>query len=219
MKTRSGILVFVLLTVFIFSARAQDRPVSLDSTISIDPAGIAPGPVKKQIKLPDSSAPRINYARNAALRSAILPGWGQAYNKKYWKMPIVYAGLGISAYVFLDNISVYREYRFAYSARIKAQSGNPADSVDYYQLKELYRIIDPASIRNARDEFRRYIDYSVVSFILLWGLNVVDAAVDAHLRTFDISPDLSMKIKPQLNPFYSTAGISVVFTIGRNRSK
>jgi len=162
----------------------------------------------------DTGKKKNSYARKVAIRSAIIPGWGQATNKKYWKIPIVYAALGITSYVFFDNISVYREYRFAYNARIQAQS-HTLDSTAYNTLDPLYKLISPESIRNARDEFRRYIDYSVLVFIAFWGLNVVDAAVDGHLKSFDISPDLSLKIKPVINPVLRTAGVGMVLTIGK----
>jgi len=176
---------------------------------------------KDSIKSTDSVTSPVNHARKAALRSAILPGWGQAYNKKYWKIPIVYAALGTTGYIFADNIKTYREYRFAYAARIKADPNytRTPDSTDYNKLKQIYKIISPESIKSARDEFRRYIDYSVLFFIVFWGLNVVDATVDAHLREFDISPDLSLKIKPSVNPQWNTAGVSLVFNIGKNHSK
>ncbi|MBI1342299.1 MAG: hypothetical protein GC171_05105 [Terrimonas sp.] len=220
MKTIISLLILITLVSLSFDSDGQETPVLTDAAST--PQNTIQKPVTQparsaQVKIDTSHT--VNYAKKAALRSALIPGWGQAYNKKYWKIPIVYAGIGISAYVFFDNINVYKEYKFAYAARIKAQSGIPSDSTDYYQLADLYKLISPESIRNGRDQFRRYIDYSVLTFILLWGLNVVDAAVDAHLRSFDISPDLSMKIKPSLNPVYNSAGISLVFTIGKNHTK
>ncbi|MBL7750042.1 MAG: hypothetical protein JNN29_01595 [Chitinophagaceae bacterium] len=198
---------FIFLSLFLFMAgqqvQAQETIMGLNDSI----------PATSPIIKPDT-ARKNTYPRKVALRSAIIPGWGQATNKKYWKIPIVYAALGITSYVFFDNIGVYREYRFAYAARIKAQA--PAyDSTDYNTLDQLYKIISPESIRAGRDEFRKYIDYSVLVFVLFWGLNVVDAAVDGHLKSFDISPDLSMKIKPVVNPYLRTAGVGLVFTIGK----
>ena len=66
----------------------------------------------------------------ATIRSAIIPGWGQVYNKKYWKVPIVYAALGITGYIFVDNIKTYRDLRFAYAAKYKASlpAYDPASS-------------------------------------------------------------------------------------------
>lgn len=156
--------------------------------------------------------------RKAAIRSAILPGWGQIYNKKYWKLPIVYGAIGITGYIFVDNIKTYREYRSAYTIRYKA--GLPApdtDSTGYDDLKEIYKKISPESIRAARDQFRQYIDYSVLFFLLFWGLNVVDASVDAHLKSFDVSPDLTFNIKPCYSEMAGTTGLSLVLNIGKKK--
>ncbi len=158
--------------------------------------------------------------KKAALRSAVLPGWGQAYNKRYWKIPIVYAALGITGYIFVDNISTYREYKFAYAARIKASraGATAADSVDYFKLSlALREKFQPESIRAARDKFRQYIDYSVLFFIVFWGLNIVDATVDAHLKGFDVSPDLTFRIKPGRSEMAGTNGLSLVLDIGKKK--
>ena len=147
--------------------------------------------------------------RKAAIRSAIIPGWGQVYNKKYWKVPIVYAALGITGYIFVDNINVYKDYRLAYRGKYNARVNQ--DSTDYFRINDQYLPLSEESLRAGRDLFRRYIDYSAVFFIVFWGLNVVDAVVDAHLKAFDISPDLSMKVKPSYNPIEKTKGVSLVF--------
>ncbi|MEJ0102120.1 MAG: DUF5683 domain-containing protein [Bacteroidota bacterium] len=163
----------------------------------------------------DTIRKRIYSPRAAAIRSAILPGLGQIYNKKYWKLPIVYGALGVTAYVFFDNLKTYKEYRFAYKARVLASSTDSLirDSSFYNRLKPEYKIYDPNSIRTARDQFRQYIDYSVLVFVLFWGLNVVDAAVDAHLKGFDVSPDLTLKIRPTYIPALNAPGISFVLSM------
>jgi hypothetical protein len=151
-----------------------------------------------------------NSPHKAAIRSAIIPGWGQVYNKKYWKVPIIYAALGITAYVFANNINTYKDLRFAYSAKYKTTL-NPPDSSDYPYIKKEYQPLSLQALKEGRDTYRRYIDYSVVFFIIFWGLNIVDAAVDAHLKAFDISPDLSLKVRPNYNPLTRTGGVSLVF--------
>lgn len=168
-----------------------------------------------------SGAPKAHSPRTAAIRSAILPGLGQIYNKKYWKLPIVYGALGVTGYIFVDNIKTYREYRFAYNARFKAAQLNATatDSADYYTLSHFYQTVSPEAIRAARNRFRKYIDYSVLFFVLFWGLNVVDATVDAHLKTFDVSPDLSLYIKPGHSELANTNGISIVLAVKDKRSQ
>lgn len=169
---------------------------------------------KKVIFNKYDSATKAHPPKAAAFRSAVLPGWGQVYNKKYYKVPIVYAALGITGYIFFDNLKTYKEYKFAYAARFKAEQLPPGrDSTDYHQLKEIYKLISPESIRTARNRFRQYVDYSALFFILFWGLNVVDATVDAHLKSFDVSPDLSLQIKPGHSEMAGTNGISLVLHI------
>lgn len=150
--------------------------------------------------------------RRATLRSAIIPGWGQAYNKKYWKIPIVYGALGVSAGIFAFNLKTYKELRLAVIYRRDAIPGN--DTL----IKPELRPLSTESLIYYRNAYRQNIDYSVLAFLALWGLNVVDATVDAHLRTFDVSPDLTMKIKPQYRFETSTAGISLVFQLKRREN-
>ena len=160
----------------------------------------------------------VHSPHKAAMRSAVLPGWGQIYNKKYWKLPIVYGALGITGYIFVDNLKTYREYRDAYTIRYNASLPPPdTDSTGYDDLDEIYKKISPESIRAARDQFRRYVDYSVLFFLIFWGLNVVDASVDAHLKSFDVSPDLTFNIKPCYSELAGTSGLSLVLNIGKKK--
>lgn len=161
--------------------------------------------------------------KKATIRSAILPGWGQAYNKKYWKIPIVYGALGTTAAIFFYNVKTYRELRFAYQAKFKAAlpafdptssySGPFRDSTDFFNINPLYRPYDANSLRLFRNQFRSNIDYSVLFFVLFWGLNVVDATVDAHLKLFDVAPDLSFKMKFGPSRFAGTSGVSLVLAV------
>lgn len=158
----------------------------------------------------------VHSPRKAAIRSAILPGWGQAYNKKYWKIPIVYGALGTTAGVFFYNLNNYRDFRFAYRAKYNA-SKSPPDSTLYPQIKPTLLPLDIQSLRFYRDQFRRDIDLSVLVFFVLWGLNVVDATVDAHLKSFDVSPDLSLRITPGMSEMSGTAGLSLSLGLKNRR--
>ena len=148
--------------------------------------------------------------RKAAIRSAIIPGWGQIYNKKYWKVPIVWGALGVTGYIFFNNLYTYKDLKFSYAAKYEA-SVPPYDSTNYKMIKPQYLPIDQEALRAGRNQYRQYIDYAAVFFIVFWGLNIVDAAVDAHLKAFDISPDLSLRIKPNYNPLAKAGGVSFVF--------
>ncbi len=145
--------------------------------------------------------------RKATIRSAILPGWGQIYNKKYWKLPLVWGALGTTAGIYFYNVKNYNLLKQAYIYRVNGQD----DLVD-----PDYRNLSTESIRSYRNSFRQNVDYSVLFFVLFWGLNVVDATVDAHLKSFDVDDNLSLEIKPGYSPMANTSGISLVLNIGRH---
>lgn len=148
--------------------------------------------------------------KKAAIRSAILPGLGQIYNKKYWKLPIIYGALGVSGAVFMHNLTWYKRTRFAYKTLVNEDTQNYNNV--HPQLMVFINRNDQSALQTYRDEFRRYIDYSVVAFLLLWGLNVVDATVDAHLKTFDVSPDLSFRMRFGYSELAGTHGMSFVLS-------
>ncbi len=167
----------------------------------------------KNIKsLNDSAAKKYNPGI-AIRRSAILPGWGQYTNKKYWKIPLVYAGIGIPAYLFTRNL---KQYKKAKQAFILATDG---DVTNDYLIEEPYYSVrmQPDRIRVFRNAVRQNVDYSVLFFIILWGLNVADAAVDANLKTFDVSDNLSLQIKGGYSPLGNTNGVSIVLNIGKRK--
>jgi hypothetical protein len=153
--------------------------------------------------------------RKAAIRSAILPGLGQIYNRKYWKLPLVYAAVGIPGYLIFDNKRWYDRSRYALAVIVNKSQG-VQDSMDkvHPQLRALVVAGNQNSVINYRNEFRKNMDYSVLFTLLFWGLNVVDATVDAHLRDFDVSDDLSLRIQPALLPG-NAVGVGLVFTIGK----
>jgi hypothetical protein len=162
------------------------------------------------------SVDTANYnPRVAMLRSAIIPGWGQFTNKKYWKIPIVWGALGTTGYIFFRNIKQFKEANAAYKNAI---DGNPNND---NEIPEPYFSVlsQPERIKSFRNEVRQNVDYSVLFFVAFWGLNVVDAAVDAHLKTFDVSSDLSLQIKAGYSPLANTNGISLVLNIGKTHSK
>jgi len=172
--------------------------------------------------VPDTTPKKINGPRRAALRSAVLPGWGQATNKKYWKIPLVYGALGATAYAFNFNITQYKRVAYAYrvltNSRIAPYDTSQFKTVDT-DLKPFIRAGAVNDLRNYRNTFRKNIDYSVLIFLFFWGLNVVDATVDAHLKGFNVSDDLSMKIKPGFNPGTRNMGLSLVVDIHKAKLK
>jgi len=190
---------------------AQDTlRIASDSTKKMLPADSIPkvaGPLSNVDKT--DSILKNHSPKKAAIRSAILPGLGQIYNKKYWKVPIIYGALGISGAVLAYNLTNYRALKVAYRAKYNATL-NPPDSSEWSKIRPDLVPIDMNALRSYRDEFRRNIDYSILAIMLLWGLNVVDATVDAHLKAFDVNPDLSLQFKFGPSQMAGTTGVSLV---------
>ncbi len=158
----------------------------------------------------------------ATLYSAIMPGAGQIYNKKYWKLPLVYAAVGIPAYAYFYNKGWYLKCQYALTVAVNlAFNGSVGgDSLAKVapELKTLVTTANINSIITNRDSFRKNQDYSVLFFLLFYGLNIVDATVDAHLKDFSVNSDLSFKIKPMFIPGpYMSAGITLAFDIHKAR--
>ncbi len=124
----------------------------------------------------------INSPTRAAMLSATLPGLGQIYNRKYWKVPIIYAGFGTLAYFVGFNQGEYSKWREAWIARV---DGNP-NTIDDYPL------YSDDALERAMNYYRRNLEITYVLTAALYLLNILDASVDAHLMHFDVGEDLSV---------------------------
>lgn len=143
--------------------------------------------------------------RGALIRSVIVPGWGQLYNGHYYKIPIVYAGLGSLAYIVAGTNSEYKLYRHAFQYKaweetIGEDEPNPVAEFesDYLRLlaREGLNEISASSLEPARDRLRRNRDFAILGIGIVYGLATLDAYVSAHLLDFDIGDDLSLSILP-----------------------
>lgn len=123
----------------------------------------------------------------AAFYSALVPGLGQIYNKKYWKVPIVYVGLGTGIYFYADNNKNYKRFRDEYKKRLNGTS-DPNDP--YFSRLDNSRLIDGQKF------YRRNRDLSAFITVAIYALNIVDANVDAHLMQFNVNENLT--IRPDL---------------------
>jgi hypothetical protein len=144
------------------------------------------------VELPDSIREKEHSPTKATLMSAFLPGLGQVYNKKYWKVPVIYAGFGIMTYFIVTNCNLYIDYKCAY---IESSYGN--ENGAYSDLVKKYSTDDLLSYREI---YRRDLEISILLTAVWYALNILDAVVDAHLYTFNISDNLTMKIEPALLP-------------------
>jgi len=139
----------------------------------------------------------------AALLSAVIPGLGQAYNKKYWKIPLVWVGLGAFGYFIKWNDDRYQYYRRNLIYEVEGD-------LDYPNETDL----DQAQLKSARDTYRRSRDQLALYGILFYLVQIVDAHVDAHLIEFDVNQDLSVRLEPGYQPIDiggSSLGMAIKF--------
>ncbi|MEI6885606.1 MAG: DUF5683 domain-containing protein [Bacteroidota bacterium] len=136
----------------------------------------------------DSVLEKEHSATKASIMSACLPGLGQIYNRKIWKVPIIYAGFGVMAYLIAFNTNYYLDFKCAYIEKIGGDTaGNYAYLANRYTATEL---------ASTREYYRRNLEITCLVTALWYILNILDATVDAHLYTFNIGKSLSMKIEP-----------------------
>ncbi len=151
----------------------------------------------------------------AAFYSAVLPGLGQAYNKRYWKIPLVYAAIGSTAYAYVNNNKVYHKFRDAFKSRRMGFTTDP-----YYDLNDSGIVIgqpdvSDSSLQTAQERAQEARDFSLVLTIGMYALNIIDANVDAHLKQFNVNEDLSLDYHPDLifNPVTNTPVLGLTINL------
>lgn len=224
---RVGLLAIILFIAGISEVKAQTEAddsiaVAVDSlyeqmvtdtavaSILVDPV-----PVKKMKRQQrDWSTWRPNPQR-ALWLALVFPGGGQIYNRKYWKLPLVYGGFIGCIYAMSWNSMMYKDYQQAY---IDIMDDDP-NTASYNKFLHLGRQIDDSNVerykqifKSRKDKYRRWRDMSFFVMIGVYALSVIDAYVDAELSEFDISKDLTMRVTPAMisnggsqNPFNATA--------------
>ncbi|MDD4149159.1 MAG: DUF5683 domain-containing protein [Bacteroidales bacterium] len=149
-------------------------------------------PAQKTKKDPEQA----HSPRKATIYSAILPGLGQFYNKKYWKIPIVYAGMGTFSYIAIQNQQEFNRYKTALLQRLDGQE-------DEFTINGS-QIYNDQAILNYMDNYRKNRDLCIIATALFYAIQIVDANVDANLFDFDITDDLSLRILPQpINNYFT----------------
>lgn len=157
--------------------RAQDR--------TIDPTPVLVMDTSRVLTWKDRHSPT-----RAAIYSAVVPGLGQVYNRKYWKVPIVFAGLGVSYYFIDRNRSQFHRYKDAYIAIVDGDPGTVDEFNGQYSA---------SAVLDVANTYRRWRDISYICAGLVYILNVMDAAVDAYFVHFDVSDDLSLSFGPAVD--------------------
>ena len=156
------------------SVTKEAKPVNL-----VNPSGLST----------DTVVVKPHSPRKATLYSMVLPGLGQIYNKKYWKVPVLYAGIGALTYMGIQNNREYKRWHEAYLYTINKET-TPTDN-------DLVGKYDAEQLRSQSNYYRRNLELTYIFGSFLYILNMVDAAVDAHLFNYDISDDLSLHLLPQ----------------------
>lgn len=144
----------------------------------------------------------------AAFYSAIFPGMGQIYNKKYWKAPIVWGALAIPAYYYQLNNSDYKRYRTAYKLR-------KAGLQDEYTLDDGSEIVSLQTLETAQKQLRQNRDLSLLSGVIIYVLQIVEASVNAHLLQFNTDDNLSFQpilIPDPINVVAPTVGLTIKYS-------
>ncbi len=147
----------------------------------------------------DTIQKNLHSPRKATIYSMILPGLGQAYNRKYWKIPIVYAGFGVCYYFISFNDKEYKAWKSAYYHSLSDPDNTEPPVNDYEEMYGDY----PDVMKDQKDYYRRNRDLTYIFTGLWYLLNVIDATVDAHLFTWEIDEKLSLRFEPSLSePLY-----------------
>ncbi|MBF8150728.1 hypothetical protein ITJ86_12520 [Winogradskyella sp. F6397] len=134
----------------------------------------------------------------AAFYSAVLPGLGQAYNKKYWKIPIVWGAIGAGIYFYVRNDNQFNRYRDAYKSRLAG-----------FKDDEFFNVISDDGLVRAQEQFRRNKEMSLLITFGLYALNIIDANIDAHLLQFNVDENLSLSPHYQYNQLENTSDLGL----------
>ena len=157
---------------------------------------------------------KVHSPKKASRLSLFLPGAGQVYNslampkgKKHawWKVPIIYAGLGATAYLFAENQVLQRNYKKEYINRV--DKGLPPGT--YF---DGFEVFDDAALIQLHEAHKSSRNTMAIGFVAVYGLNILDALVEAHFVDFDVSEDLSLLIRPSLSQ-YSGFGVSMALLL------
>jgi len=210
-------IVILFIGVFIlFKSNAQNNKQQLANSNLIDTSSKVKADttiVAKDTTVKDTIVKKKHDPAKATRRSAIIPGWGQAYNHQYWKIPLVYGVLAIPATTFVYNNTWYKKTRDAYEIVVN----NETDRYDEIDPKLISKTtgqpLSAQDLQYYRNSFRKNRDYSILFFLIAWGVNVVDATVFGHLKDFDVSDDLSMQLKPDYNPVTKQPNVGLAFNI------
>jgi hypothetical protein len=151
----------------------------------------------------------------AAFYSAILPGLGQIYNRRYWKLPIVYGAIGTGVYAYVYNDNLYDRFRTAFKRRRAGFIDDEFYDVNGSGIVPGSPDLSDEALQDAQERYQRDRDLALLITIGLYAFNIIDANVDAHLQQFNVDDDLSLDLKPYLeyHPITSDPNYGIALTI------
>lgn len=218
-----SITAFLLLLSMIVYCQKKNIPITSSDSVKIKKTYIDSTEKK------DAPVKKKHDPKKATLYAAICPGLGQVYNKKYWKVPLAVAAVAVPTYFFIDNRAWYNKTRYALSVVSNGNMNNPAyfskiepklqDYINSFAKAGYDSTYVISGLISNRNQFRKYEDYSILYFLLFYALQIVDATVDAHLKEFNVSSDLSLQLKPATIPGIGGMGLSLAFDIHKPRPK
>jgi len=164
------------------------------------------------------SSVKVRSPHKASMYSVMFPGLGQAYNKKYWKIPILYVGIGATLYAINWNTKNYKKYKNGFRdfsefydwkyqdpdletpiAEPSSRSYNDLVTYDIEAKDKTYHNGFKTLLQNKKDSFKHDRDLSYIILVGVYVLNIVDAAIDAHFTNFNVNDDLTIKVEPAVS--------------------
>lgn len=195
----SCLLIFTLFTLFSATTWAQNDEVILQKK---DTLVVVSNTQERETIDPLTPA-------RAAFYSAILPGLGQAYNKKYWKIPIIYAALGTGIYFYIDNTNEYNRYRDIYKRRLAGFTDDEFWGIDNNEDPLASPQISDEALIRAQKSLNKNREISLLVTIGIYALNIIDANVDAHLLQYNVDENLAFKPHFKINQLDATTNLGL----------
>jgi hypothetical protein len=206
-------LLFFTFTILATSAQENDSIPKAKDSLAIDLK--EKGVVVEEVVAKNEKSINPLAPSKAAFYSAVLPGLGQVYNKRYWKVPIVYAVIGTGVYAYKYNDDIYNRFRTAFKRREAGFTDDEFYDINGDNIEGAEPDLDVDDLERQQENYQRDRDLALVITIAMYALNIIDANVDAHLKQFNINEDLSMDAHPYLNldPITNNPNYGFAFTI------
>lgn len=212
-----GLVLFLLIPFGIGFAQTVNSPIQEDSirieVLPVDSSSLEQAEKRFSFQKPQMLTREFYAYQNgypnpkASVRlSFLVPGAGQVYNRKYWKAPIVYLGLGGMIYLLNDSSTKYIVYKNAYKRSIQNLPFS-------HPILIQSGITSEAGLKAERDKYEKRRTLTYVGTFAVYGLFALEAFVDAHLQSFDISKDLSIQIQPSIQEYYQFPGLGIQLNV------